>query len=142
MLAELTKEILQKITMPEAKMVDARLNGYSISQIEKDNLKSDIDLLVFRLSSISGSELPTNDEFASILADELLIYLLDFGYGDLTIEEIVLSFRFNSKAELVAERILPKGFLNVMYVARVLENYLLLRNMLDRKLQNHIDGYE
>lgn len=107
---------------------------------------------MLRGAAICGCNLPDTDFFAKFIAEEITAFILEFGYKELTLGEIILAFRINAKGNfknyinfvgLDIEQIVFYGnCMNVDYVAKVLSNYLTIRNLLDRKLQNKIDGYE
>ncbi len=101
-----------------------------------------------RVTSITGIALPATDLLSNMLVDELTVFLKDFGYSNLNPDELILAFRFNSRGGLKQ----PSGvdiepidiigsFINVHYVSKVLSNYMAVRNILDSKLKNLIDGY-
>lgn len=137
--------------MEEAKIIDARNNGFSIGQkaaVSKDRTETEIHKLVYRICSITGADLPPTETYATIVAEEFLIFLLNFGFEDLNLEEMLLAFRLNAKGTkypigLEVDRINLKGSVfNIDSAAKVLVNYMSFRNQLDRKFQNKIDGYE
>lgn len=108
-----------------------------------------VDQIMLRVAAISGCALPNTDFFAKFIAEEIIKFILDFGYGDLTLEEILLAFRFNARSglrypngELIESVNFTGVCVNVDYISKVLANYISIRNYLDRKLQNKIDGYE
>lgn len=147
-LTSLAEKILPKITMEEAKIMDARLKGVSVGQIERRLLEENINKLVFVVCAISGADLPPNESFANILSEQFSEFLVGFGYADLTEEEILVAFRLNAKGTkypsgLEVDRVSLKGSVfNIDSAAKVLANYMTFRNMLDRRCQNTIDGYE
>ncbi len=74
-------------------------------------------------------------------------YLNEFGYGELTLQEIILAFRLNTHgglrypSGLEVERVPFSGVcFNVDFLAKVLANYMAFRNLLDRKFENFLDG--
>lgn len=95
-----------------------------------------------------GCDMPQTEFFASVLSEEMVRYILDFGYDTLTLAEILLSLRLNTDGDFqnpVGEN-LPQvdfrgNFIHVSFVAKILKQYMVLRNNLERKFQNHIDGY-
>jgi len=98
-------------------------------------------------AAISGCPLPSTEFFAEIIADEILDFILNFGYSELTYEEILLALRINSKggfrhpSGLELETIYFSGnCFNVDYFAKVLSNYSIIRRYVDNKLKNYIDG--
>lgn len=130
----------------EAKIIDARLSGFSLSQIETEKIQH-IHGLIFKLCSISGAGLPPNEDFAIILAEQFLNYLLEFGYDELTENEVLLAFKMNARGMRypgggTVDKVIFDRLFNVTDAAIILENYMVFRDSLDRKLQNKIDGYE
>src|SRR5580692_199002 len=119
-----------KISQQETRIVDARQASIAIEQIDVGELKSKMDFLITRLCAICGAELPQNDFFANVLADEFVDFLTKFGYGNLTIDEVVLAFQLNAAGTrypmgVDIERIRFSGaYFNIDYAARVLENYM------------------
>jgi hypothetical protein len=137
------------LTKPEQKIIESRFVGYSFSQLDEDDGKLAVDQIMLRVAAICGCALPNTEFFAKFIAEEITKFILDFGYSDLTLEEILLAFRFNARGGLKypnGATIDPVFFtgccVNVDYIAKVLANYMALRTQLDRKLQNKIDGYE
>lgn len=130
----------------EHKIIKARCNGFSINQLSAQDFKLDTDLLVFKLCAISGADLPGTDFFADIISTELMKYLIDFGYSEFSIEEVLLAFRLNAQGFNYpngesADKVIFKGVLNINLLATVLNNYKILRDCLDRKFQNELEGY-
>ena len=129
------------------KILKARIEDkLSFGQMSPQDLKVDVDLLIFKACAITGSDMPPNEYFADILSGELMKFLLDFGYADYNIEEILLAFRLNANGIKYASgehppKIYFKGVLNINTVADVLVYYSILRTTLDRKIQNNIDEY-
>lgn len=131
----------------ENKVIAARLKGFSFSQIEEDKLRWYVDQIMLRGAAISGCVVPNTEFFAEIIAEEVTTFILDFGYKDLTYDEILLALRINAKGgytyptgiELETIPFFGNCF-NIDYLSKVLSNYMAIRNLLDRKLQNLIDG--
>ena len=116
--------------------------------MNEKEIRRNIDQIMFRGAAISGCSLPQTEFFAGFIAEELLVFINEFGYSEYTFDEIILALRFNSMGGLKrssGEDIEQVDFLgscfNVNYISRVLSNYALVRNQLDRKLQNQLDGY-
>jgi len=123
------------------------LDGLSFNQIE-DKVRWYIDQIMLRGAAISGCAVPNTEFFAEIIADELLIFILDFGYGDLSYNEILLALRLNAKGGYkyptgLDLEIVPffGNCFNIDYFSKVVSNYKIMRGLLDRKLQNYLDGY-
>jgi hypothetical protein len=133
----------------ERKVIDSRLSGLSFGQIEENNLRWHIDQIMLRGAAISGCVVPATEFFAEIIAEEISVFILEFGYRDLSYDEILLALRINSKGgyklptgiELESVPFFGNCF-NVDYLSKILLNYMAIRNILDRKLQNIIDGYK
>ena len=137
------------LTKAEQKIVESRMVGLSFGQLDEDDSKLAVDQIMLRVAAICGCALPNTEFFAKFIAEEITNFILEFGYADLTLEEILLAFRFNARAGLKypnGEQIETVFFtgncVNVDYIAKVLANYMSIRVILDRKLQNKIDGYE
>jgi len=103
---------------------------------------------MLRGAAICGCSVPSTEFFAEIIAEELLTFISEFGYKELTFEEILLAMRMNAKGgfkfptglELEVVPFFGNCF-NVDYFSKVILNYMTIRKFLDRKLQNIIDGY-
>jgi hypothetical protein len=137
------------LTKVEQKIIKSRLAGCSFGQLDDDDTKLAVDQIMLRVAAICGCALPNTEFFAKFIAEEISIFISDFGYVDLTLEEILLAFRFNSRGglkypngELIEFIFFTGNCVNVDYISKVLSNYMSLRIILDRKLQNKIDGYE
>lgn len=96
---------------------------------------------MIRIAGLYGCALPSTEFYARFIADEIKIFFKDFGYGELTLEEILLAFRLNV---LPGFETIPFSGLcvNVDFISKVINEYLNTRKLLDRKLQNKLDGYE
>jgi hypothetical protein len=117
----------------------------SVSQMRQLDFKSDVDTAVVRISAIVGAELPKTEFMADILNEEIRAFILDFGYDELTMPEIILAFRLNeviikTMSGLEMERVQFAGnHLSVSFTASVLNNYKRLRNLIDGKFKNKLD---
>jgi hypothetical protein len=133
----------------EDKIVEARLDGFSFNQIEENKLRWHVDQIMLRGAAISGCAIPATEFFAEIISEELSSFILNFGYEELTYAEILLALRINSKggykypSGIEIEPVVFFGnCFNIDYFSKVMSNYMAIRNLLDRKLQNFIDGHE
>ena len=141
------KNIEVKLTNFEDKVIDARLDGLSFNQIDENKLRWHVDQIMLRGAAISGCAIPATEFFAEIISEELTEYILNYGYKELTYSEILLALRINSKGgyrfptgiELEPVTFFGNCF-NIDYFSKVISNYMAIRNLLDRKLQNIIDG--
>lgn len=131
----------------ENKIIKARLESVSFCQIEEEKVRWHIDQIMLKGAAISGCPLPNTEFFADVISEEIKAFILEFGYEELTYAEIILALRINSKGGLRY----PSGIeleqvtffgncFNVDYFAKVLSNYMAIRNIMDRKFQNFIDG--
>lgn len=107
-----------------------------------------IDQIMFRGAAITGCTLPQTELFAKFIAEEIETFILEMGYGELTEDEILLAMRINAFGKIknpAGEDFDQVNFMgssfNVGYLAKVLSNYLALRNNLENRIKNHIDGY-
>lgn len=137
------------MTKQEKLIFGARLKGASICTIDKESLKTEFNEIIVRLTAICGCPLPNTEYFSSILIDEILDFLNLAGFSQYTLREFILAFQLNAGGYMknsTGEPLEPikftGAFLNIDYIAKVLNNYTQIRKLLDRKLQNHIDGYE
>lgn len=133
----------------EQKILDARVSGVSFCQISKDELQWHIDQIMLKGAAISGCSLPNTEFFAQIIGEELSEFILNFGFSELTYDELLLALRMNVKGGFKLPVGLEVEFINffgncfnIDFFSKIIANYMAVRNQLDRKLQNHIDGYE
>jgi len=138
----LLTEVLEgvKLTPAEVMVSDARRNGLSFEDISLEDRDVRMDEIVLRIASICGCSLPNTEFFARYISDEIEKYILGFGYGGYTVDEIILAFRLNANSR---DPIFFTGVcLNVDYIARVLFSYSEVRKIFESKIKNKIDGYE
>lgn len=131
----------------ESKIIAARLESVSFCQIEESKLRWHIDQIMLKGAAISGCALPNTEFFADVISEEIKSFILEFGYEELTYHEIILAMRANSKGGLkypsgieLDQVVFFGNCFNVDYFAKVISNYMAMRNILDRKFQNFIDG--
>ena len=134
------------LNLTEIQIVKARSIGVSFNQFDYENSKTNIDKIILRGAAITGAFLPNTEFFADIISNEVYIFITEFGYGDYTLAEILLALRINEKGGMPlpsGNRIDPIQFtgncFNVSFLAKVLDNYRLLRLGLDRKLENYLN---
>jgi hypothetical protein len=147
MLKELAEKFTKVVASPmNDKILKNRLSGFSIGQLNQSDLKVEVDSIVVRVCSIYGVELPRTELIADVIAKEFMSLLLDFGYEDLTVDEIILAFQFNT----VGVRY-PSGFdidsipftgvtFNISFAAKVLGNYMQVRKIMDGMFRNYLEG--
>jgi hypothetical protein len=139
---------MKQITEVEQMIVDARQKGLSFCNLVGSDISTSIDQIMLRGAAITGCPLPATEFFAQYIADEILIFINDFGFKEYTLEEILLALRINSKGGLKypsgtdVENIPFEGkTFNVVFLAKVLGVYATLRRILDQRAKNHIDGF-
>lgn len=124
-------------------MSKANQSGRKLDELKSDAimLMKHLDELVYSASAITGFPLPTNKTIEKLI-EELLKFLSDETYGDLTINEILLSFRLINYDRLrypsgleVEYPNLQGSHISVHYVARILNIYLSIRNYILQELQ-------
>lgn len=147
-LLELMVNTKIKLTKIENMIISLRLEGNSIETIEIKKLSGYFDSIIVRISAITGIKLPETNSFKEVLIKEMLSFLLNFGYENLTMEEIIFAFNLNAKGGLrypsgtdIEPVALFGEHLSVDYVSKVLANYMAIRNLLDMKFINEISGF-
>lgn len=129
------------LTFLDKKIIAARCKGISFCNLNEADTTLAVDQIMIRIAGLYGCSLPTTEFYARFIADEITIFFKEFGYEYLTLEEILLAFRLNVMPS--AEKIQFTGTcVNVDFISKVINEYLNTRKLLDRKLQNKIDGYE
>lgn len=133
----------------EKKIIKSRLTGQPFFEMTKDDVRLATDKIMMRGAAICGCELPKTEGFAEIISNELETHIKAFGYDSLTVSEVILALHLNADGNVrypsgeFAERVEFSGIcFNVVYVAKILGIYKSLRNGLDRKFENQIDGYK
>jgi len=133
----------------EHQIIACRLSGISFCQLSEKDIRITTDKIILNAAAITGCPTPETEFFAEILSEQIAIYIDQFGFGELTYDEIILAFRLNTKgglrhpSGLEIERVDFFGScFNVDYLSKILSNYMTVRNYLDRKFENFIDGYE
>lgn len=140
---------LRKPTQMEIKILKARSDGLSFCELNESDIRIAIDQIMFRGAAICGCSLPQTEVFATYLAEEISKFILEFGYEELTLSEILLSLSINATGSKIknpaGEDLDPVPFtgntINVFYLGKILRNYKILRDNLDRKIENQLDGY-
>lgn len=130
----------------ERQILECRVEGVSLCEMDQSELLLATDAILISGGAITGCALPNTEFFAEKIGDEIRIFVCDFGYSELTLSEILLSMRINSaNTTFPGCEITPVPFtghcFNTTFLAKVLANYKEIRTMLDRKLQNLIDGF-
>lgn len=148
MLTELRKTLKNQSEI-EKLVIDARLDGNSISEMDEKELRITADKIIVTCSAYTGCELPITEFFAETLSEAILSFLKKMGYGDLTLNEILfamemnLNHQFRLPGSIDFQDVVFSGrCVNVSFISKVLANYMLIRVHLDRRFQNMIDGHE
>lgn len=133
----------------ETLVLEARADDsyFSFSQLDSDKQHILASQLVFKAAAISGLSLSQNEYFCDELEKQIVKFFNQFGFSNLNEKEFELALqinlarRFTMPSGIELDNIEPFGaFVNVAYLAKVLDNYMVIRNMIDRKLKNFIDG--
>jgi hypothetical protein len=137
-----------RLTEIEVMIINARLKGGSFVLLSTDDQKHACDQIMLKGAAISGCALPQTEFFAEIISDQICDFVSKFGYGELTVDEIVLSLQMNAKGGLrypsgveVEQIPFVGSCFHIDFLGKVLHNYMTLRDILDRKFKNFIDGY-
>jgi len=103
---------------------------------------------MFRGAAICGCTLPQTEIFAKFIAEEIENFILNFGYEEFTESEILLAMQVNAFDKIKnpmgedLEQVVFSGIsFNVVYLAKILKNYKIIRENLDKKIKNQLDGY-
>lgn len=124
------------------------MNGIPVCDMDEKQLRTTADQIILKCSAYTGAELPATDFFADTLSEAIISFVLNMGYGDLNENEIIFSMEMN----LTHVHRLPGGMqlqqfefsgrcVNLTFIANVLSNYMAVRNHIERRFQNLIDGY-
>lgn len=141
-------EMPNNLTELEKKILISRGSGLSFCQLDGKDLKHGIDQLILKSAAIVGCQIPQSEYFADILTNEIITFVNEFGYGNLTFDEMLLAIRLNSKGKIK----MPSGIdvdvvefsgncFNVHWLSKILSNYVVFRNLLDSKILNKLEGY-
>lgn len=101
-----------------------------------DEKQIDVSLtgIIFNISVICGCQLPVNEHHIKALEKEFLIFLNDFGYTQMTCEEILTAFRMNAACKLDEKIEVYGSIFNIDYAGKVIRQYKDKRFNLDFKL--------
>lgn len=148
MLASLATDQVMKLSKIDQLIIGCRLSGESYVEMDEKTRRVALDKIIVKTAAICGCPLPNTDFFADVICEELYGFMLDFGYEEFTLAEITLALRMNMKVGLkyptgIEIEVIPftGHCFNVTFISKVLSNYMTIRLLLDRKLQNIIDGY-
>lgn len=106
------------------------------------------DELLLVASSVHGVNPPASLSFSQVVSNEIHTMVMEGSFSELGYPEVLLAIRLNGRndikfpAGLDLEKIKFFGsFVSVDFISQILMNYMTVRNLIDRKIQNHIDGY-
>ncbi len=132
----------------QKKIIELRINGLTILELPANEVKVLIDVTIFKVSAISGFALATTPEFADVLNEEFRILLSEYGFDNLTFDEIVTAFRMNARGgyrhqsgEMIEKVKSYSQFFSIDFAADVLNKYMTHRNVLDSLIKNELEGY-
>lgn len=135
---------------PVKKMIlAARADGDCFWELAADPQKGQefTDLITIRVSAITGCELRATPLFDKVLSDEVGLMLADFYLDDLTISEICLAVRLNSWPLIKytggkdIEKVPIPQKLNVDFLMKILYNYKILRDYMEKEFANKLAGF-
>lgn len=139
---------MPRLTELERKIASSRITGISVCEMDDKESRLSADRIMFNCAALFGCPLPQTEGFAEILSKELFLFLNEFGYKELTLEEIMLAMRMNARGNLrypsgmEVEQVQFHGnCFHVDFVSKMLSYYMTMRSNLDTKLKNFIDGY-
>jgi hypothetical protein len=140
-----------KWTLIETLVLEARCSSVaaSFSEMAADDRQLAWDNILLNGAACTGCELPGSDIFASRIASQISNYIFSFGFKDYNLDEIFLAHQLNAhgnfdELKMLDIDVIPfQGkYFNLNYFAAVLGNYKKIRDFIDRRLQNFLDGYD
>lgn len=145
-LKDLPKQI--SLTELDMKIISARCSGKSISSFQKEKLIEGFRSVASSCIVLYGFFPINNENQMALLVSEMYSYFTKMDFDHLNFPEYHLALQLNAKGNLK----IPVGVdldqvrassntLNVKFISDVMCLYLEMRNNLDRKLQNLIDGF-
>lgn len=141
MLADLA-ENYKSFPQFELKIISSRLDKPDFSSIDEETKKDLIDKFIVDASTIVGCPLPTTELFADSLSVQIIRYLTDFGFGNLTLDELNLALLLNLNGDIGIDNSVVEftgKFINVAFLAKVLKRYMIARKIVDGKIINNLD---
>ncbi len=116
----------------ERKIFDSRQVGKAVSDLSDEELDVSVTGIIFKIAVICGCSLPDQEAHIAALENEFIIFLKDYGYGELTTEEILSAFRMNSNG-LFDKKVETFGkVFNIDFAGSVIRQYYEKRSDLDR----------
>jgi hypothetical protein len=136
-----------KLTKADKKVLAARCIGLSFCEMNDDEIQWSIDQIIFKGSVNYGVLVVESETMAQHLSEEIKILILEYGLSELTLEEILLALRINYSGHVypsgneMLQAELKGQFLSTKFLADVLKNYMAIRTIFTRTIENFIDGY-
>lgn len=128
-------------------IVKKRDNERAISEIEEPERLKELSVVLLKISVFLGVSLPSNELLLEMLTSLFQDSLINFGYENLSLKELLFAFELNKQnvlkdeqGDLIKEVEDPFKSLNIGYTSKVLKNYMIARNLLDAKAKNVIYG--
>ena len=112
-------------------IIQARQQGVSLCDQPEKQFKVSLTGIIFSISVICGSQLPTHDAHINALEKEFGKFLNDSGYDGLTTEEILTAFRMNANFKLDEKVETYGAIFNIDFAAKVLRLYREKRGDVD-----------
>lgn len=125
-------------------IIRARGRGLSFFEVAPEYIRSFTDSVIISIAAITGAELPESELLANSLSKEVEVLLNDFGYSDLTLEEVLLAVRLNYSSSFKNpygtdfEIGVAGNRVNVAFLSVVLNNYKTYRDFMDIEFENKI----
>ncbi len=136
-----------RITSEQKKIMAARFDGISFWEIPESKHQFLVDEIIFTIAASVGATPPESEMLARYLSEEMILAITDFGYSHLTLAEIKLAIRLNllpilkNPAGEDLKAVATPANICVSFLVAVLGNYCVLRNNLDRLIENKINGH-
>lgn len=123
----------------EKKIFDSRQVGKAVYDLSDEELDVSVTGIIFKIAVICGCSLPDQEAHIAALENEFIIFLKDYGYGELTTEEILSAFRMNANG-MFNKKIETFGkVFNIDFAGSVIRQYYEKRSGLDRII---VDDFE
>jgi hypothetical protein len=112
-----------------------------------EEMQWSIDQILLRTSAMYGITPLESEMLVQFLSEEIKSIILEFGYGELTLQEVILAMKLNFinsrwPSGLEVQSIAFFGdFVSAKFISNVLDVYLNLRHICTRTIENHLDGY-
>lgn len=130
-----------KLTTEQKMIMKSRFIGKSFWEIPEDLRRHTTDEIIIAASAITGAGLPETELLGKYLSEEIVELITNYGYEDLTVEEIISAIRINvtnmiknpNGEDLPVVELPHRVCTN--FLGGVLRNYKILRNGLDRLIE-------